>query len=160
MVELVAVLLYYICVLWKCYVFNVFLFNVILLAVLRHVLGRCINIYCVGSTYRKCVLWCPVVWCGRFFPWHCLSVNCCVGSGKWKLSVMCVLSCRCLGAVVAVGWDRPFVVHKWAFPFGGICVWKKQSGKITTISDIKLDTYIQLNLPKTERDRSGIFFSF
>jgi hypothetical protein len=109
------VLLHYMHVLWNCYVFSAFLFNVTLLAALRYVLGRCSNIYCVGFTYRKCgrELWCPVVslvW--SVFPWHCLSVNCCTGSGQWMLSVMFVLSCTCLRLVVAVGWDRPSFVHK------------------------------------------------
>jgi hypothetical protein len=110
--------LHYMHGLWNCYVFSVFLFNVILLAALRYVLGRCNNIYCAGFTYQKCgrELWCPVVspvW--SVFPWPCLSVNCCAGSAQWMLSVMFISSCRCLGLVVAVGWDRPFVVHTYTY---------------------------------------------
>jgi hypothetical protein len=82
--------------------------DVNLLAALRYALGRCSNIYCAGFTYQKCgrALWCLVV----SLVWSVETVV--RDSGQWMLSVMFVLSCRCLWPVVAVGWDSPFVIQE------------------------------------------------
>jgi hypothetical protein len=62
-----------------------------------------------------------LVWCGPSSHSTAWVQNVILGSDQCILSFMFV-SCRCLGLAVAVGWDRPFVVNKWAFPFGW-CLW-------------------------------------
>jgi hypothetical protein len=107
-----------------CYSFSKLVPYADLLVMLWSVLGRCNNMHYIGLL--TVVLWFGIrwlVWCGpssHSIVWVETVIR---GSDQCILSVMFVLLCRCLGLAVVVGWDHPFFVQEWTFPFGGTYEW-------------------------------------